>query len=105
MLDESLIREQTKVDHFWGELFAVVFLRWLGEAPVALCPLWGRRSSSDGGSSVGAWEILRNQVVTWYLFSEGGTYMGCLSKVIEKMHQCGFKLQTALGGKAEGQTQ
>lgn len=42
MLDESLIREQTKVDHFWGELSLLISLVVLrGRSVVAsllLCP-------------------------------------------------------------------
>lgn len=34
VLDESLIREQTKVDHFWGELAAVGVSGCLGEGEV-----------------------------------------------------------------------
>ena len=40
VLDESLIREQTKVDHFWGELAAVGVSGCLGEggSPGPGCP-------------------------------------------------------------------
>ena len=53
VLDESLIREQTKVDHFWGESPPVVSPVLLGRrgvmAGLSLLPLLGGRSPRKSG--------------------------------------------------------
>lgn len=111
VLDESLIREQTKVDHFWGESSAPYRV---GEAPGgSRLPL---DSSSEGGQrlvntcfcwlcshtttrDVGPGEGVRSR--SDISLSRRVTSVGGVSMVVRKIHRPNFRFQRALSNKAD----